>query len=147
MTASGLEWLLEEVQAVIRYAIDGQAERVIESLERIGNEGGEAAMFSACFAWATAVGHMSGMVEAAREADGVAVVPLDGQPIDDRSPGTFAARFLACALNGDTGMAHALFAASLTDVAYHRSCVIALISMMAQIGRIKQADGKASGES
>ncbi len=133
-------WLLDEVQHVIIAAVDREAEEVCRRLERIGVEGGAPAMFSACVAWAKAAAVLSGMDEAVSSgrADGVAMRPINGQQIDESSPATFAARFFVAVTNNDIDMAHDLFAASTADVEYHQMCVVEVVKMVGDFGRIKQ---------
>ncbi|TAK89365.1 MAG: hypothetical protein EPO06_11930 [Burkholderiaceae bacterium] len=140
------EWLVDEVAAVTLLAVDGEADEVTNRLERIASEGGFPAMFGACYAWATAAGIMFGMTAAVESTtDGMLTVSsTDGQPLDETSPETFAARFVACVVNGDRDMAYALFSAS-TDGPddYHERCVISVIAMMAEAGRHKLAQNAA----
>lgn len=134
-------WLLPDVEAVILAAIDRDEDELIRRLQHIGIQGGHVAMFSACVAWATSVGILSGMEEAMQRthADGVGLIPVGG-PIDETAPGTFAARFLAAVLNQQIDTAHSLFDATMTTPEHHQRCIGALLSMVGDFGRLKQAE-------
>lgn len=139
-----LDWLQEIVEEVILLATDRKAEEICDRLETIGTRGGAAGMFSACYAWASAAGILSGLAETVERthADGVGMMSLTGKPIDETAPDTFAARFLTCAVNGDVETAHALFDASWQsgNDERHQRDVIALVAMVGDFGRLKEAE-------
>lgn len=139
-----LTWLEDLVKQVILDAVDRKADAVCDHLETIGLRGGHVGMFSACWAWATAAGTLCGLAAEVKSgrADGVGMVPLTGHPIDETAPGTFAARMLTCAINGDIDTAHALFDTSWRsgDETRHHLDVLAVVAMVGDLGRIKQAD-------
>jgi hypothetical protein len=137
-------WLLQDVQQVIVASIDRDAEKVVDRLRHIGQTGGTHAMFSACVAFATAAGHLSGMDAEVAKVDGgmLALGTIDGRPVDDGSPELFAARFLACVVNKDLDTAHALFCATVTDEepGHHLVCIGELVALVGAIGRFKQEE-------
>lgn len=139
------QWLRDDVSAVILAAVDRRAEEVTDRLQHISDEGGAEAMFSACVAWADAASRMAGFHDAiaASTADGVALGTLDGTPIDERAPATFAARFVVAVTNRQVDTAHALFGATLDDPEHHQWCVAELVAMVGSLGRAKIAEARA----
>lgn len=140
-------WLLDDVQQVILAAIDQRPDDVIDRLEHIGCAGGRVAMFSACVAWASAAGILSGLVDAVKRtgADGLVMMPLDGQPLDDSAPETAATRFFVAVNNGDIDIADALFETTVKrSVEHHQAFVIEIVRMVGDFGRLKQAEVEAA---
>lgn len=141
-------WLAPVAIDVFLAAVDQEADAVIDGLDRIADEGGPAAMYGACVAWAECVSKMAGFRDALASgaAHGVALQPLGGGPVVEDSAGVWAGRFVVAVINRKYDDADELFLQSAKRVEQgaagaerHQQDVLELLSMAASIGRAKRA--------
>lgn len=139
-------WLIEPVTRAVLAAVGDRPDECVDIVEHIGTRGGPPALFSACYAWAEAVGRMGGVRE--QLADGGFITVTVEPHIDLDAPENrgrlFANRFVAAVLNGDDDMAAVLFNSPIeaNDPEAHGAGIFALLGLVGMTGRARLAERK-----
>lgn len=135
-------WLVDEFSLILTYAVDRDPEGVQEHVIAVADRYGDDGMYGICCALAQTVlklgfpGIERG--DGSLQGDGMLIIEQLSDALDPHT--LWASRFIATYINGDTDSNVHLFYSARDETPYLVQGVIELISIAADIARLKREE-------